>query len=167
MNARDRAFNSLLCVGFPLCALSGVRMTHVPYKGVADGYPAVMSGEVKWILGSPISALPLMKAGRLRGIAVLRRGAVRHFPTSPPSPRAACPGTTSRHGSRSSRRHALRPKSWRSCTRRARTALLDREVVRRMEAEATEVVGSAPAQEVRREHEKWRELVGRSGLKVQ
>ena len=28
-----------------LCVLAGVRMTHVPYKGVADGYPAVISGE--------------------------------------------------------------------------------------------------------------------------
>jgi len=39
---------------------AGVKMTHVPFKGVADGYPAVMSGQVNWIFGSPISALPLI-----------------------------------------------------------------------------------------------------------
>jgi tripartite-type tricarboxylate transporter receptor subunit TctC len=47
-----------------LVALSHTQMLHVPYKGVGDAYPAVVSGDVNWILGFPISALPLVKAGR-------------------------------------------------------------------------------------------------------
>lgn len=153
-----------------LCALSGVRMTHVPYKGVADGYPAVMSGEVKWILGSPISALPLMKAGRLRGIAVTSARRSPALPDLPTIAESGVPGydVTAWFALFAPARTA--PEIVAKLHAEARTALLDREVVRRMEAEATEVVGSAPAQfaqEVRREHEKWRELVGRSGLKVQ
>ncbi len=34
-----------------LATLTNTRMTHVPYKGVADGYPAVISGQVNWMLG--------------------------------------------------------------------------------------------------------------------
>lgn len=50
--------------------LSGTRMTSIPYKGVADAYPAVANGDVNWIIGAAISALPLVKAGRLRAIAI-------------------------------------------------------------------------------------------------
>lgn len=53
-----------------LVTLSGTRMLHVPYKGVADAYPAVVSGDVNWIIGAPVSALPLVRAGRLKAIAV-------------------------------------------------------------------------------------------------
>ena len=53
-----------------LVALSGTQMLHVPYKGVADAYPAVVAGDVNWVLGFPTSALPLVKAGRLKAIAV-------------------------------------------------------------------------------------------------
>jgi tripartite-type tricarboxylate transporter receptor subunit TctC len=45
-------------------------MTSIPYKGVADAYPAVANGDVNWIIGAAISALPLVKAGRLRAIAI-------------------------------------------------------------------------------------------------
>ena len=53
-----------------LALLSGTRMLHVPFKGVADAYPAVVSGDVNWMLGFPTSAFPLVKAGRLKAIAV-------------------------------------------------------------------------------------------------
>src|SRR5688572_10262683 len=42
-----------------LCSLSGTQMIHVPYKGVADAYPAVASGLVNLVLGNPLSAAPL------------------------------------------------------------------------------------------------------------
>jgi len=50
--------------------LTGTRMTSIPYKGVADAYPAVANGDVNWIIGAAISALPLVKAGRLRALAI-------------------------------------------------------------------------------------------------
>ena len=66
-----------------LTAMTNTKMIHVPYKGVADGYPAVMSGTVNWMLGSPISAQPLMKAGRLRGIAVTGEKRLKALPDLP------------------------------------------------------------------------------------
>lgn len=50
--------------------LTETDMLPVPYKGVADAYPAVANGDVNWIIGATISALPLVKAGRLRAIAI-------------------------------------------------------------------------------------------------
>jgi tripartite-type tricarboxylate transporter receptor subunit TctC len=49
-------------------------------------------------------------------------------------------------------------------------ALRAPEVVRRMEAEATDVVGNAPREfsaQVGAEYEKWRSLVIKAGLKIQ
>src|SRR5262245_7285535 len=68
------------------CFLGGVQMTHVPYKGVAEAYPGVASGTENWVFGSPISALPPMRGGRLQGIAIT--GPVRSK-TSPDPPTMA------------------------------------------------------------------------------
>jgi tripartite-type tricarboxylate transporter receptor subunit TctC len=51
----------------------------------------------------------------------------------------------------------------------ARTALLNPDVVRRMQNEGTEVVGNPPqefAAEVKKEFDKWRVLVQRAALKL-
>ena len=50
-----------------LASMAGVNMVHVPYKGVTEVYPAVASAQVDWVIGSPISALPLIKAGAHEG----------------------------------------------------------------------------------------------------
>ena len=50
--------------------LSETNMLSVPFKGVADAYPAIANGDVNWIIGAAISALPLVKAGRMRAIAI-------------------------------------------------------------------------------------------------
>ena len=58
--------------------VSGVRMTHVPFKGANPSTIAVLSGEVAWQLSAIISTLPHVNAGRLRAIAVssVKRSAV-------------------------------------------------------------------------------------------
>jgi len=47
-----------------------VNMLHVPYKGTGPALIAVMSGEVSLSVGTIIATLPLVKAGRLRALAV-------------------------------------------------------------------------------------------------
>jgi tripartite-type tricarboxylate transporter receptor subunit TctC len=75
-----------------LCALTGVQMTHVPYKGVAEAYPAVASGLVNWVLGNPLSAAPLMQAGRVKGIAVTGAARMRALPELPTVAESGVPG---------------------------------------------------------------------------
>jgi tripartite-type tricarboxylate transporter receptor subunit TctC len=50
--------------------LAGVRMQHIPYKGGSAGLPDLLSGAVPVKFDVPISALPHVKAGKLRAIAV-------------------------------------------------------------------------------------------------
>jgi tripartite-type tricarboxylate transporter receptor subunit TctC len=153
-----------------LCALSGVQMTHVPYKGVAEGYPAVVSGQVNWILGSPISALPLVKAGRLKGIAVTSAVRNKALPDLPTIAESGFPGyeVDAWFGLFAPARvpAPIIEKLYAEAVKAVRAP----EIERRMEAEATDVVGNAPREfsaQVRAEYEKWRSLVTKAGLKVQ
>ena len=152
-----------------LCVLAGVRMTHVPYKGVAEGYPAVMSGEVNWIFGSPISALPFMKAGRLKGIAVTSAARSKALPELPTVAESGVPGyeVDAWFGLFAPAR--LPPELVEKLYAGASAAVRAPEIVRRMEAEGTGVVANRPqefSREVKAEFEKWRGLVAKAGLKI-
>lgn len=51
-------------------AVTSTKMTHVPYKEISQLYVAVATGEVDWAMGSLASAGPLLKAGKVKLIAV-------------------------------------------------------------------------------------------------
>jgi tripartite-type tricarboxylate transporter receptor subunit TctC len=72
--------------------LTGTRMVMVPYKGVADAYPAVASGEVNWMIGATISSMPLVKAGRLRAIAITSAQRSQALPDLPTVAESGVPG---------------------------------------------------------------------------
>ncbi len=153
-----------------LTVLAGAPMTHVPYKGVADAYPAVAAGQVDWILGSPISALPLIKAGRLRGIAVTSTTRSPALPDLPTVAESGVPGydVVAWFGMFAPARVPAPIVA--RLNAEARRALESPEITRRMAAEGTDIVGNSPqefAGEVKAEFEKWRALVAKTGMKAQ
>jgi len=50
--------------------MAKVDLTHVPYKGAAPALTATIGGEVTVLFGNIVSALPHVRAGRLRALAV-------------------------------------------------------------------------------------------------
>jgi tripartite-type tricarboxylate transporter receptor subunit TctC len=50
--------------------MAGVQMVHIPYKGTGSALPDVISGQVDMLFPNLPSALPQVKAGNLRGIAI-------------------------------------------------------------------------------------------------
>jgi tripartite-type tricarboxylate transporter receptor subunit TctC len=64
--------------------MAGVRMTHVPFKGTAPSITSLMSGDVSWVFSAILPALPLIKAGRLRAIAVSGAKPTPALPGVPP-----------------------------------------------------------------------------------
>ena len=71
---------------------AGIEMTHIPYRGVGPAVTDLIAGRVDVIFDSFGSALPLVRAGQLRGLAVT---SAKRFPAAPDLPtvaEAALPG---------------------------------------------------------------------------
>ncbi|MBT9505150.1 tripartite tricarboxylate transporter substrate binding protein [Rhodoferax sp.] len=64
--------------------LAGVKMQHIPYKGRAQAVPDLLGGRISMIFDNMPSALPLVKSGDVRAIAVTsatRSAAAPNIPT--------------------------------------------------------------------------------------
>ena len=151
-----------------LIAMSGTQMLHVPYKGVALAYPAVASGDVNWVLGFPTSALPLVKAGRLRAIAVTSSERSKLLPELPTIAEIGIPGYDVR-GWFGMFAPAKTPAAVISKLHaEAKRAMYAPEVVQRTNAQGADVVANSPqefAAEVKAEYAKWRKLVKSPSMK--
>jgi tripartite-type tricarboxylate transporter receptor subunit TctC len=66
--------------------LAGIEMAHIPYKGDAPLFTALLSGEVQVGFVPPVTGLPHIKGGRLRALAVT---SAKRSPTLPDVPTVA------------------------------------------------------------------------------
>ncbi|HET9404029.1 MAG TPA: tripartite tricarboxylate transporter substrate-binding protein, partial [Burkholderiales bacterium] len=63
--------------------LANVKMVHVPYRGTGPAIVGLMSGEASVMFMPTTNAVPLVKAGRLRALAVTTRERVPAMPGLP------------------------------------------------------------------------------------
>lgn len=146
---------------------AGVKITHVPYKGAGPGMTALLGGEVDMMFNGLSSALPHVKTGKLRALAV---GGDKRSPLMPDLPTVAESGyqfnTSGWYG-------PLAPKD----TPRAIIAKLHDTLIKalntpqiksRLTDIAVEVIGSTPqeyANRLREEMAVWGKVVAAAGLK--
>lgn len=75
-----------------LQSLQKIRMTHVAYKGATLAASALMSGEVDEVILGVAPAMPFIRAGRVRPIAVLSEKRVAMLPDVPTGEESGVPG---------------------------------------------------------------------------
>ena len=66
--------------------MAGIRMVHVPYKGAGPALTALVGGEVQLFIATLGSALPHIRSGKVRAIAV---ASARRSPAAPDLPTIA------------------------------------------------------------------------------
>lgn len=148
--------------------MTGTKLVHVPYKGGAPSVQALMSGEVQVNMATISTALPQVRAGRLRALAVtsLRRSSA--LPDLPTVAESGVPG--------------FDYASWTGMLAPAKTPMavisrLNAESVRAMQGpemkallatEGAEPVGSSPqqfAEQIRTEIARWTQVVKAAGIR--
>ena len=73
---------------------AGIKMTHIPYKGIAPGVVALVSGEVDAIIASSPAVMSQVKAGKARAIAVSSAKPTSLVPGLPTIAESGVPGFT-------------------------------------------------------------------------
>ena len=73
-------------------AMTGIRMTHVPYKGTAQAIVDVVAGHIPIIFSDIAPAVSLLKEGRLRALGISSGTRFETLPDIPPLAEAGVPG---------------------------------------------------------------------------
>lgn len=74
--------------------LEKINIVHVPYKGVTQAMTAMMGGEVDEVVMPVTTAIPQIRAGKVRALAVLTDQRIPTLPDVPTGKEAGVPGFT-------------------------------------------------------------------------
>ena len=150
-------------------SMAGVEVLHVPYKGSGQALADLMAGRVSMIFDNMPSALPYIKAGKLRALAVTGTKRSPAMPELPTISEAGLPGYESLSWSGIAV-PAGTPKDAVARLNREIGVLLGRPDMRQKLAElGAEAVGGAPEAfdaHVRAERDKWTQLIRSRNITV-
>jgi tripartite-type tricarboxylate transporter receptor subunit TctC len=151
-------------------SMAGIEVVHVPYKGSGQSIVGLLSGELALMFAAVPTAMPHLKASRVRGLGVTTSARSKALPDMPTIAQAGLPGyeATQWFG-------VLAPAG----TPRAIIDRLHREIIAALRAadvqqhlagEGAEIVASTPEQfgaYLASETAKWAKVIKAAGIKPQ
>ena len=75
-----------------LSSMTKIQMVHIPYKGGAPAMAALLANDVQLVFASPSTAIPQVKAGRVKGLAVTTLKRSLMLPDLPTLAESGLPG---------------------------------------------------------------------------
>jgi tripartite-type tricarboxylate transporter receptor subunit TctC len=63
--------------------VTGIKLTHVPYRGWGESSPALLGGHIEAIVAQPGEAKPMVDGGKMRALVVFQNTRHPAFPDAP------------------------------------------------------------------------------------
>ena len=150
-------------------SMAGVKTIHVPFKGAAESLTALLGGQVDFSFASLSSAIPFIKAGKLKGFAVTGAERSPSMPELPSMSEAGLPGFAAVAWYGIVGPAGIPPAVAATLTKASLQALETKEVRDRLFASGVEVRAGMPqefAKLIKSEMEKWARVVKESGARA-
>jgi tripartite-type tricarboxylate transporter receptor subunit TctC len=143
-------------------SVADIRLTHVPYKGSSQALTDMLAGNIAITTANPSVAAPMVKAGRVRALAVGGRERMPSMPDVPTFSQAGLPGFDPYDW-----KAILGPKGMpQDVVSRLNTELnaivKDKEFAAVLEADGSTPLGGTPAELaalIKSDIERWRKLI--------
>ena len=150
-------------------SMAGIDVLHIPYKGSGQALTDLMAGRVSMIFDNMPSALPYIRGGKLRGLAVTGSKRSPALPELPTIAEAGVPGYESLSWSGIAVPAGTPRDAILRLNREISAVLALNDVKQKLAEQGADPIGGAPevfAEHIRRERDKWGRLIHERNIVV-
>jgi tripartite-type tricarboxylate transporter receptor subunit TctC len=150
--------------------LAGVKLMHVPYKGIGNALPDMLAGRLQAMSISLGSALPYLKTGQIRPLAAAAKERLAGLPDVPTSAQAGLPGWEMSAWFAVFAPKGTPPEVIRLLNSRLQAALDDPKLRQRLFDLGAEPGGGPPdstTERLRADHRLWGQVIRDAGIKLE
>jgi len=160
---------SIHLAGELLQSMSGATLVHVPYRGAAPAFTALIGNEIQLLFDSSTTAIGHILGGRVRGLAIASSGRLGVIPELPTFNESGVPGFEAGVGHGILVNSATPADRVATLNRTINNALAEADYRKQMADLGVVLVGGSPeqfAQFLASERKKWSDVIHKRGIKV-